>query len=81
MRNGDGQTARYEGICKPGKTVEMLGASAIYEGNQPIPERLRLVALHGKGGVVLYLVFVAPDVDFDTLRPTFDRILRSFTVR
>jgi len=31
------------------KSVEMLGASAIYEGNQPIPERIRLVAPHGKG--------------------------------
>jgi hypothetical protein len=66
---------------RPAKSVEMLGASAIYEGNQPIPERIRLVALHGNGGVVLYLVFVAPDADFDALRPTFDRILRSLTVR
>jgi len=30
---------------------------------------------------VLYLVFVAPDADFDALRPTFDHILRSFSVR
>jgi hypothetical protein len=65
----------------PAKSVEMLGASTIYEGNQPIPERIRLVALHGKGGVVLYLVFVAPDADFDALRPRFDRILRGFSVR
>jgi hypothetical protein len=60
----------------------MLAASTIYEGNQPIPERIRLVALHGKGGVVPYLVFfVAPDADFDALSPRFDRILRGFTVR
>jgi hypothetical protein len=37
----------------PAKSIEMLGASTVYEGNQPIPERIRLVALHGKGGVVL----------------------------
>jgi hypothetical protein len=31
--------------------------------------------------VVLYMVFVAPDADFDSMRPTFDRIMRSFTAR
>lgn len=47
----------------------------------PISERIRLVALQGKQGLVLYLVFVAPEVDFDMMRPTFDRIMRSFTAR
>lgn len=66
---------------KPAKSVEMLGNSAIREKNQAIPERIRLVALPGKGNVVLYMVFVAPDADFDRLRPTFDRMMRSFTAR
>jgi hypothetical protein len=59
----------------------MLGNSAIHEKNQAIPERIRLVALPGKGNIVLYMVFVAPDADFDRLRPTFDRMMRSFTAR
>lgn len=63
------------------KSVEMLGKSAIRENGEPIAERIRLVALQGKGNLVLYMVFVAPDGDFDSLRPTFDRIMRSFTVR
>lgn len=63
------------------KSVEMLGSSAIKEKRQPIPERIRLVAIQGKGTLILYMVFIAPDADFDGLRPTFDRILRSFTVR
>jgi hypothetical protein len=61
--------------------VEMLGNSAIRVSGQPIAERLRLVALQGKGNLVLYMVFVAPNDDFDSPRPTFDRIMRSFTTR
>ncbi|HZQ93368.1 MAG TPA: M48 family metallopeptidase [Candidatus Sulfotelmatobacter sp.] len=62
------------------KAIEMLGESAIREDGQPLAERIRLVALQSKSSAVLYLVFVAPDADFDSLRPTFDRILRSFTL-
>jgi hypothetical protein len=60
------------------KAVEMLGESPIREDDQAIPERVRLVGVQTKSSTVLYLLFVAPDADFDTLRPTFDRILRSF---
>lgn len=63
------------------KSVELLGTSAIRENNQPIAERIRLVVLQGRGSLVLYMVFVAPGVDFDTMRPTFDRIMRSLTAR
>ena len=63
------------------KSVEMLGNSAIQEQGQAIPERIRLVAVQGKGNLILYLVFIAPNANFDGLRPTFDRILGSFTVR
>jgi beta-barrel assembly-enhancing protease len=66
---------------KAAKSVEMLGSSAIRENGKPIPERIRLVALQGKGNLVLYMVFVGPDADFDALRPTFDRIMRSFAAR
>jgi len=66
---------------KAAKSVEMLGNSAIRENDQPIPERIRLVALRGRGNLVLYMAFVAPDADFDKLRPAFDRIMRSFTAR
>lgn len=59
----------------------MLGNSAIQEKGQPIPERIRLVAVQEKGSLILYMVFIAPGADFDGLRPTFGRILRSFTVR
>ncbi len=63
------------------KSVELLGNSAIREQGQPVPERIRMVAVQAKGNLILYLVFVAPDADFDRLRPGFDLILRSFAPR
>ena len=48
---------------------------------EPTAERIRLVALQGKGSLVLYMAFVAPDADFYSMRPTFDRIMRSFAAR
>jgi hypothetical protein len=66
---------------KAAKSLELLGTSAVTENGKPIPERVRLVALSGNGKLILYMAFVAPDGDFDALRPTFDRITRSFTAR
>ena len=63
------------------KNVELLGSSAIREKGQPVPERIRLVAVQAKGSLILYLVFVAPDADFGLMRPAFDGILRSFAPR
>ena len=63
------------------KSVELLGNSAIREKGQPVQERIQLVAVQAKGSLILYLVFVAPDSDFDLMRPGFDRILRSFAPR
>ena len=63
------------------KSLEMVGPSALREGNQAIEERIRLVALACQQGEFLCLVFVAPQGAFDPLRLTFDPILRSFVVR
>jgi len=61
------------------KSVEMLGNSAVREKGQPIAERVRWVALQGTASRILYLVFVAPNDDFDLMRPAFDRILWNFS--
>jgi hypothetical protein len=63
------------------KSVEFLGTSAVQENNQPIAERVRLVGVRGKGSVVLYMVFVAPDADFKPLQSAFDQVAGSFQVR
>jgi beta-barrel assembly-enhancing protease len=66
---------------KPAKNVELLGNSSIRENGQPIPERLRLITIRGQGNLIVYMVFIAPNADFDALTPAFDRITRTFVLR
>ena len=66
---------------QPAKSVEMVGESAVRENGSTLQERIRLVTVQGKGGGILYVVFVAPNPDFNALRPIFDRIMRSFVLR
>ncbi|HXY48046.1 MAG TPA: M48 family metallopeptidase [Terriglobales bacterium] len=76
-----GKTVDLSVSGRAAQALEFLGTSAVTEHNKPIPERVRLIALQGKGNMVLYLVFVAPDGDFDALRPSFDGMVRSYQVR
>jgi hypothetical protein len=66
---------------KPAKAVELQGTSSVLENGKPLPERVRVVALKGKSGLLLYALMVAPEADFDTLRPAFDRILNTYRLR
>lgn len=61
--------------------LDWLGTSAVRENGKAMGERVRLVATPGKSGVILYMVFVAPDADFEALSPTFDKIMNSFQAR
>jgi hypothetical protein len=63
------------------RAVELQGSASVVDKGKPMAERIRLVSLVGKNNVVLYMAFVAPEPDFDALRPTFDQILRSYRVR
>jgi Zn-dependent protease with chaperone function len=56
-----------------GRSVELIGPSPV-AGQR---ERDWLVALDRGDGTLLYAVFVAPERDFDGLRPTFQNMLRS----
>ena len=62
---------RVNGVA--GRSVELLGASPI-QGER---ERDWVVTLDRQDGSLLYLVFIAPEKDFDKLRPTFENMLRS----
>jgi hypothetical protein len=63
------------------QAVELQGTSSVVEKGKPLPERVRVIAVPSSQGIVLYMVFVAPEPDFDPLRPTFDRIAGSFRPR
>lgn len=76
-----GRAANISLNGQPAKSVELLGTSAIRENGEAIPERLRLVTLAGKGNLVLYMIFIAPNVDFDALDPAFERMMKSFALK
>jgi hypothetical protein len=59
-----------------GRSVELIGPSPV-AGQR---ERDWLVALDRGDGTLLYAVFVAPERDFDGLRPTFQNMLRSLRI-
>jgi Zn-dependent protease with chaperone function len=65
------------------RSVDMTGTSPVQENGRPLAERDWLVTLpmpQGQGGV-LYMVFVAPEKDFNALRPTFVQMLRTVHLR
>jgi hypothetical protein len=56
-----------------GRTLQMTNNGAAGGG----AEHDWLVALPEPAGTLRYVVFVAPEADFDALRPTFERMLRT----
>jgi len=63
------------------RKLDWFGTSAVREDGKTFTERVRLVAVQTKSGVVMYLIFVAPDDDFQGLWPVFEKMLDSLQVR
>jgi hypothetical protein len=62
-----------------GRTVHLQSTSEFPAANgQPQKERDQLVTVPRPDGTVIYLVFVAPESDFQSLSPTFEKMLQSF---
>jgi hypothetical protein len=67
---------------RAGKSVELIGDSPIQGSDgKPLKERDWLVAVPGAHGNLLYIVFIAPDPDFNSLRPAYDKMVRSLRLR
>ena len=65
-----------------GKSVDMIGQSPLQDqSGQPERERDWLVALPDQDGSVMYVVFIAPEKDFMSLRPTFEQMLRTMHLK
>ncbi len=64
-----------------GRSVYLSGTSPIQQNGQAVPERDWLVTLPGPKGELVYLVFVAPEHDFNQLRPTYQKMLDSFQMQ
>jgi Zn-dependent protease with chaperone function len=77
---GNDEAIRVNGI--PGRSADLIGSSPMRDNNgRQQPERDWLVSLQRRDGTLLYLVFIAPQRDFDQLRPTFEQMLRSVQVK
>jgi hypothetical protein len=64
-----------------GRSTYLTGTSPIQHNGQPVPERDWLVTLPGPKGELVYLVFVAPEQEFNQLQPIYQKMLESFQVR
>ncbi|HEX8713756.1 MAG TPA: M48 family metallopeptidase [Terracidiphilus sp.] len=61
-----------------GRSLNLQSTSPFPDGKgQAQKERDRLVTVPRQDGVVIYIVFVAPEADVSRVSPTFERMLRS----
>lgn len=73
---GQPQTINVNGVR--GRSVDLSSTSPLQGPNgQRQSERDWLVTLPRNDGSVIFLVFIAPQNDFDNLRPTYETMLRS----
>jgi Zn-dependent protease with chaperone function len=61
--------------------VELRGRSPVTDGGSVLTERDLLVTVARPDGAVSYMVFVAPEPDYQTLKPLFSSMIESFRVR
>ncbi len=65
-----------------GYSVDMMGTSPIQGKNgQALQEHDWVTTFQRSDGSLLYLVFVAPDQNFQQLRPTYQKMLKSLRVQ
>ena len=77
---GNDEAIRVNGVS--GRSVDLIGSSPMRDsGGRPQRERDWLVSIQRQDGTVLYLVFIAPETQFDQLRPTFEQMLRTLRVK
>ena len=73
-----GQPADITVNGRPGESVDLRGQSPVVQRGSALVEHDWLVTVERADGDLNYLVFVAPEQDFETARSTFHQILQSF---
>ena len=77
---GNDEAIRVNGVS--GRSADLIGASPMRDDSgRPQRERDWLVAIQRQDGTLLYAVFIAPQSQFDQLRPTYEQMLRTLRVR
>ncbi|MGE5056146.1 MAG: M48 family metallopeptidase [Acidobacteriota bacterium] len=73
-----GKTSRIKVAGVRGRSVNMQSTSPFPDAKgQPQKERDRLVTIPRTDGSVTFLVFVAPEAEYERLSPTFDKMIKS----
>ena len=77
---GSDETIKVNGVN--GKSVDLIGTSPVKDNSgRAQRERDWLVTLQRQDGTLVYGVFIAPEGDFDHLRPTYEQMLRSWHIQ
>ena len=77
---GNDEAIRVNGVA--GRSADLIGASPVRDSSgRSQRERDWLVSIQRQDGTLLYLVFIAPQNQFDQLRPTFEQMLRTLRVK
>ena len=77
---GHDENIRVSGVA--GKSVDLIGTSPLKDQNgRTIQERDWLVTFQRRDGSLLYLVFISPDKDFGSMRPTFEQMLKTVRLK
>jgi len=76
-----GSVSRIRVNGKQGRSLYLSGSSPVTQNGRPLTERDWLVTLPAPQGGLLYLVFIAPDRDFNSLKGTYQKMLQSLQLR
>ncbi len=76
---GSIRSTRVNGV--QARSVDLMGNSPIEQDGQAVQEHDWLVTVPAPDGVLLYLIFISPERDFNRLRPTFERMLNSLQLQ
>jgi hypothetical protein len=66
---------------QPANAVELRGRSPVADGGSMLVERDLLITVARPDGAISYIVFVAPEPDYPTLKPLFTSMIESFRLR
>ena len=79
QQQGSFRSIRVNGV--PARSADLMGNSPVARDGQPEREHDWLVTLPVQENSLLYVIFIAPERDFDRLRPTFDKMLSSLQLQ
>lgn len=78
-QNGSVRSIEVNGTSA--QEVDLASNSPIQQNGAPLPEHDRVVVMTGTNGAYVYLIFIAPERDFDALQPMYQKILDSLRVQ